>query len=219
MQLEDGRWVKVEERRTCDGGIVGVRIDITQLRQREAELRRLSSTDHLTGLENRRGFLAQMEDLQASAQRNRRLLAVLLIDIDRFKSINDTYGHAAGDEILREVSILIAQELRGQDRACRYGGEEFAVLLPDTSLGGAYSTAERIREIIEEREFAWDDTVIRTTTSVGVAQIDERDARYEDGLCRADEALYEAKNSGRNRVRVSIRSTALAAAPTRTAAA
>ena len=146
-------------------------------------------------------------------------MAVLLIDIDRFKSINDTYGHAAGDEILREVSILIAQELRGQDRACRYGGEEFAVLLPDTSLGGAYSTAERIREIIEEREFAWDDTVIRTTISVGVAQIDERDARYEDGLCRADEALYEAKNSGRNRVRVSIRSTALAAAPTRTAAA
>ena len=113
----------------------------------------------------------------------------------------------------------MAQVPRGQDRAWRYGREEFAVLLPDTSLDGAYSTAECIREIVEKREFAWEDTVIPAKISVGVAQIDDRDARYEDGLCRADETLYEAKNSGRNLVLVSIRRQSPAAAFTYNAAA
>ena len=202
QQLADGKWVKIDERRTCDGGIVGVRVDITELKHREEELRRLSVTDHLTGLENRRAFLYHLHETMNSADRHRRLMAVLLIDIDRFKAINDTYGHAAGDEVLKTVAELITAELRGQDRACRYGGEEFAVFLPDTSLGGAYATAERIRQIISAREIACNDATICTSVSIGVAQIDDRDDRYEDALCRADEALYLAKESGRNRVRV-----------------
>jgi len=166
QQLADGKWVKIDERRTCDGGIVGVRVDITELKHREEELRRLSVTDHLTGLENRRAFLHHLHETMNSADRHRRLMAVLLIDIDRFKAINDTYGHAAGDEVLKTVAELITAELRGQDRACRYGGEEFAVFLPDTSLGGAYATAERIRQIISAREISCNDAAICTSVSM-----------------------------------------------------
>ena len=200
QRLTDGRWVRIEERRTRDGGVVGVRVDITDAKLRETELERLSNTDHLTQLPNRRSFLLQLREKHESNAIEPGTLALMLIDVDRFKHINDTYGHAMGDEVLKQVATLISNELRGQDRVCRYGGEEFAVFLPDTDIEGAHATAERIRAAVDRQTFSYNRNFIRSSISVGVTHSDHRDRRYEDALARADEALYLAKGSGRNAV-------------------
>ena len=202
QKLGNGRWIRIEERKTRDGGTVGVRVDITELKQREEELQRLSTTDHLTNLANRRAYLNELDTAHRAANRRDSGLSLLLIDVDEFKAINDTHGHAAGDTVLKDIAGIITGELRGEDRACRYGGEEFAAFLPDTSLGGAFATAERIRAAIAKRRIIHNDAVIRATVSIGVAQLDERDGHHEDALARADAALYEAKEAGRNRVKL-----------------
>ncbi|MGI9424293.1 MAG: diguanylate cyclase [Hyphomicrobiaceae bacterium] len=200
QQLNDGRWVRIEERKTRDGGIVGVRVDITEAKLREAELERLSNTDHLTQLPNRRSFLQHLRNTHENNLVEAGTLSLLLIDVDRFKHINDTHGHAMGDEVLKQVASLIALELRGQDRVCRYGGEEFAVMLPDTNIEGARASAERIRTAVDTQTFCYNRTYIRSSVSIGVTLSDHRDRRYEDALARADEALYMAKGAGRNTV-------------------
>ncbi|MEM9028546.1 MAG: diguanylate cyclase [Pseudomonadota bacterium] len=200
QKLWGGRWIRIEECKTADGGTVGIRVDVTDAKHREAELERLSVTDALTGLSNRRAFLTSLGEAHERVQTNGNILSVLLLDVDYFKSINDTYGHATGDEVLVRIAELISGELRGKDQSCRYGGEEFAVLLPDTSIGGAFAMAQRIREAIESAEFRSGQLRFNITASIGVTQLDGRDKKYELALARADEALYRAKRHGRNRV-------------------
>lgn len=164
----------------------------------------LSNTDHLTGLFNRR-FL--MECLDKEVQRARRKdgqVALLLLDIDHFKRVNDTHGHLQGDVVLQKVALHIQKELRSYDIAARYGGEEFVAVLPDTSLKEAFNVADRIRLSIQGMHFAGSLSNERVTVSLGVALFPASGIDDTDGLLRAaDEALYQAKERGRNRVVVS----------------
>jgi len=164
----------------------------------------LSNTDHLTGLFNRR-FL--MEGLDKEVQRARRKdgqVALLLLDIDHFKRVNDTYGHMQGDVVLQKVAIHIQKELRSYDIAARYGGEEFVAVLPDTSLKEAFNVAERIRLSVKGMRFAGSLSNEFVTVSLGIALFPSPCFDDIDGLLRsADEALYQAKEQGRNRVVIS----------------
>ncbi len=164
----------------------------------------LSNTDHLTGLFNRR-FL--MECLDKEVQRARRKdgqVALLLLDIDHFKRVNDTHGHLQGDVVLQKVALHIQKELRSYDIAARYGGEEFVAVLPDTCLKEAFNVADRIRLSIQGMHFAGSLSNERITVSLGVAMFPAPGIDDTDGLLRtADEALYLAKERGRNRVVVS----------------
>ncbi|MDK9716365.1 MAG: diguanylate cyclase [Trichlorobacter sp.] len=164
----------------------------------------LSNTDHLTGLFNRR-FL--MEALDKEVQRARRKdgqVALLLLDIDHFKRVNDTHGHLQGDVVLQKVALHIQKELRSYDIAARYGGEEFVAVLPDTSLKEAFNVADRIRLSVQGMRFAGSLADERVTVSLGVALFPSPCFDDIDGLLRAsDEALYQAKERGRNRVIIS----------------
>jgi diguanylate cyclase (GGDEF)-like protein/PAS domain S-box-containing protein len=171
--------------------------DVSKERQLEKELRRLSDTDALTGLFNRR-YLDQA--LEAEWQRARRYhlnLAVFLFDIDHFKRFNDEHGHDMGDEVLRQVAAAFADDLRGPDIPCRYGGEEFLAILPNTDCAGASHAAERLRQRIESLSVQG----LRVTISIGVACIPGHDlASAQDIVAQADAMLYQAKAGGRNRV-------------------
>ncbi|MDD2502139.1 MAG: diguanylate cyclase [Geobacter sp.] len=164
----------------------------------------LSNTDHLTGLFNRR-FL--MEALDKEVQRARRKdgqVALLLLDIDHFKRVNDTHGHLQGDVVLQKVALHIQKELRSYDTAARYGGEEFVAVLPDTSLKEAFNVADRIRLSVQGMRFAGSLANEQVTVSLGVALFPSPCFDDIDGLLRAaDEALYQAKERGRNRVIIS----------------
>ncbi|MBB4142456.1 PleD family two-component system response regulator [Rhizobium rhizoryzae] len=161
----------------------------------------LAVTDGLTGLHNRRYLDNHLKTLFNRAAARSRPLSVCITDIDRFKSVNDTYGHDAGDEILREFARRIRSTVRGADLACRYGGEEFVVVMPDTDAHSAASIAERLRGIIEAAPFALPSGgSLQITASLGIASFTAGVETPEQLLKNADRALYEAKNSGRNRV-------------------
>jgi diguanylate cyclase (GGDEF)-like protein len=166
------------------------------------ELRKLASNDVLTGLANRRGFIHRGEQACALARRHGRDLSVLMLDLDHFKAVNDRFGHAAGDDVLRFVAATIGLQLRTTDICGRTGGEEFAVVLPETSLEEALNTAERIRHAIERAPIPTDEAKkpLRVTASIGVATFMESGETLEEVLSEADRALYEAKRDGRNRV-------------------
>ena len=131
-----------------------------------------------------------------------RSLSVCITDIDRFKSVNDQYGHDAGDEVLREFAHRIRSTVRGADLACRYGGEEFVVVMPDTPPDVAAAIAERLRSIVEGQPFRLpnSDKTLSVTASLGISTLNSGGDTPEALLKRADTALYQAKNSGRNRV-------------------
>ncbi|MCJ8508375.1 PleD family two-component system response regulator [Rhizobium lemnae] len=161
----------------------------------------LAVTDGLTGLHNRRYLDNHLKTLFNRAAARSRPLSVCITDIDRFKSVNDTYGHDIGDEILREFARRIRSTVRGADLACRYGGEEFVVVMPDTDANSAASIAERLRGIIEAAPFALPSGgALNITASLGIASFTAGIDTPEQLLKNADRALYEAKNSGRNRV-------------------
>jgi two-component system, cell cycle response regulator len=180
----------------------------TQVRRRryESRLRRsLSDTvalavrDPLTGLHNRRFFDARLAKAVAQARSGRKRLSIVVVDIDHFKRINDGCGHAAGDEVLRQFAGRLQDSLRGSDLACRIGGEEFVVLMPDTDGEDAMRVAERIREEVAAAPFAIPGASVAVTVSAGLAELTTGD----DGsslVARADRSLYEAKRAGRNRV-------------------
>jgi two-component system cell cycle response regulator len=167
-------------------------------------LEALAHTDPLTDALNRR---ALTERLNAELERARRydsMVTLLMIDIDHFKRINDTYGHLVGDDVLMALAALLQHEVRSVDLVARYGGEEFVIVLPETREEGAVAFAERIRERIEAHPFSLDDgPTLTVTASIGVATFPApRVATVEDLLMRADQALYRAKAEGRNRVRI-----------------
>jgi diguanylate cyclase (GGDEF)-like protein len=158
-------------------------------------VRRQAITDELTSLVNRRRFNEVLDDEIERARRHGTTLSVLLADLDDFKRINDRFGHPAGDEALREFANLLRVHLRDIDVAARLGGEEFAVLLPETDLEGALTVAERLRRHVDDRG-ALKQSDIRLTTSIGVAQYHA--GSREDLLRQADEGLYRAKQQGKN---------------------
>lgn len=162
----------------------------------------LAVTDGLTGLNNRRYLDNHLKTLFNRAATRGRALSVCITDIDRFKQVNDTYGHDAGDEVLKEFARRIRSTVRGADLACRYGGEEFVVVMPDTDAAAAAMIAERLRDIIERTPFALagSDVGLSLTASLGIATNAPGVDTPEQLLKQADKALYEAKNSGRNRV-------------------
>ncbi|MHB8765825.1 MAG: sensor domain-containing diguanylate cyclase [Deferrisomatales bacterium] len=172
---------------------------ILQIRTLE-QLKALAATDGLTGLANRRVFL---DRLAAEAVRSRRYpggLALILLDVDHFKKVNDTHGHPAGDEVLRRVAQCLRGFARETDLVARYGGEEFAALLPSTDLAGARILAERVRAGIEALAVTWDGKTIPVRASLGVSTLEGEKDTPEALVARADQALYAAKQGGRNRV-------------------
>ncbi len=164
----------------------------------------LSNTDHLTGLFNRRFLMECLDKEVQRAGRKDGQLALLMLDIDHFKRINDTHGHLQGDVVLQKVALHIQKELRSYDIAARYGGEEFVAVLPDTSMKEAFNVADRIRLSVQSMRFAGSLSNERVTVSVGVAIFPSPCFNDIDDLLRAaDESLYRAKEQGRNRVIVS----------------
>jgi diguanylate cyclase (GGDEF)-like protein/PAS domain S-box-containing protein len=178
--------------------------DISQRKQLEAELFHQASTDALTGINNRRYFLARGEQELRRARRFARELTILMLDIDHFKAINDTHGHAAGDAVIQTVVKTCQDVLRQTDLIGRLGGEEFAVILPETSLKDALDTAERLRLAIAGRPTPTPKAAIVCTVSIGVAQLLPSDSDIEALIHRADEAHYQAKQGGRNRVATAV---------------
>lgn len=162
----------------------------------------MAVTDGLTGLHNRRYLDSHLQTLFDRAVARRRSLSVMITDLDRFKSVNDTYGHDGGDDVLREFARRLRQNVRGIDLACRYGGEEFVVVMPDTDGEVAEKVAERIRAEIARTPFSIgkDGQTLDVTVSVGVSSLKRGADTVADLMKRADVALYEAKTGGRNRV-------------------
>ena len=168
--------------------------------QLASELNRQATLDELTGIGNRRIFYARTEAELARCRRKGTPLSLLMIDLDRFKSINDTLGHAVGDETLRRFAALVAPHLREYDFFARLGGEEFAVLLPDTAEEVAVAIAERLRELTEAERLPDPAFAVPTTVSIGAAELGAREESVDQLMHRADLALYAAKRGGRNRV-------------------
>lgn len=176
--------------------------DITERKERELELRRLATTDILTGLPNRRHFLERLEQELARFHRFGKPTALLMIDIDHFKQVNDNYGHAMGDAVLRHFADLTLGSLRKLDLAGRLGGEEFAVLLPGADADGAHLFAERLRQKMESHPCLSATHDVAITVSIGLTLFIDTDVGADLPLARADAALYRAKQNGRNRVEI-----------------
>ncbi len=162
----------------------------------------MAITDQLTGLHNRRYMGRHLDNLLAEARKSGKPLAFVIMDIDFFKSVNDTHGHDIGDEVLREFAKRISANVRGIDLVCRYGGEEFVVVMPDTDVAYAYSVAERLRKSIETTpvEISRAPGKLSITISIGIAASQGKSDTAEALLYRADQQLYRAKRTGRNRV-------------------
>ncbi len=172
------------------------------LQDLQEELKLLASTDPMTKLYNRRYFMEISKSILDLAKRNKRCSAIIMLDIDKFKNINDTYGHKIGDDVIILLSGTLQKFTRKSDIVSRWGGEEFVMLLPHTSLEGALVIAEKIRVTVENLTLiVKENQELKFTISMGVSTVDtQNDLNIEAAINRADEALYEAKESGRNRV-------------------
>jgi two-component system cell cycle response regulator len=193
--LRDGDFIKIG--RTIFKFLTGGNIENAY----HEEIYRLTTIDGLTQISNKRHFLETLEREIARGQRYRRPLSLVMFDLDHFKTINDTFGHLAGDYVLKHLASAVKQRIRREDVFARYGGEEFAIVLPEISIGAAMTLAEKIRQLVERHEFRFEKTKIAVTISVGVASTDDRDLDAETLIKLADEQLYAAKAGGRNQVR------------------
>jgi diguanylate cyclase (GGDEF)-like protein len=175
---------------------------VRRLREGRAELEQLSVTDELTGLANRRRLTTELEREVRRSDRNGRAFAVLMLDVDKFKHFNDTYGHPAGDAVLKRLAQILRDSARDVDTVARYGGEEFLLILPETAAAGAAQVAERIRASTETDRFTpgAGSAEISVTVSIGYAVFPEHARAPETMIEAADQALYRSKQGGRNRV-------------------
>ncbi|MHB1225091.1 MAG: GGDEF domain-containing protein [Gemmatimonadaceae bacterium] len=172
-----------------------------QLADMNDRLRQMSQTDALTALDNRRYIEERLVEMFGHATRFNEPLACMMCDLDRFKSVNDTHGHQAGDAVLRQLADILRHEAREIDRIGRYGGEEFIFLLPGTSAAAAMIFAERVRAAVDAHEFVFPGGSVRRSMSCGVAAWPHPGVDSSDALVKAaDDALYVAKETGRNRV-------------------
>lgn len=189
------------EQRTRDLKEINDRMGIEMAEKIRAQkaLEEAAMTDPLTGLLNRRSMMAHLQHQMARNHRSGEPFTVLIADLDHFKKINDTYGHAAGDHVLIETAKRISAHIRGQDIVSRWGGEEFLILLPETGIEGGKVVAEKIRQRICVMPFLWGGKVIHLTTSIGIAPF-SKDGSLDDCIRRADYTLYKAKHLGRNRI-------------------
>jgi diguanylate cyclase (GGDEF)-like protein len=220
VEFERRQWgaFNIADRNRIQGLITLVAMGLANIRQHQ-DVMQLAATDGLTGMYNKRHIMTLLQDEMRRGERYSRPLAVLMMDIDYFKNYNDTYGHVQGDTLLAQMSMIIQESIRSTDRAGRYGGEEFIIVMPETDKEAAFSTAERIRQRIEMTPFPGKpkapdtlpaslsdcfpetaETWVRKTISIGVSCF-PRDAHDLTSLVAlADDALYQAKRAGRNRV-------------------
>jgi diguanylate cyclase (GGDEF)-like protein len=178
--------------------VTGIESELTKHQQ---ALRQIAANDGLTGVYNRRSFDTIIAKEFERAKRYERELSLLIIDIDHFKLVNDTFGHVAGDNVLKELAGRLSSRLRSNDHLARYGGEEFVIILPEAPIEMAYLFADRIRKSVGERQYqVGGDLTTEVTISIGVSSFPAQSAKLEDLIHHADSALYEAKETGRNRV-------------------
>ena len=192
--LKDGDQVQIG--RTILKFMTGENVEV----QYHEEIYRLMTVDGLTQVYNRRYFNEVLEREFNRSKRYQRALALILFDIDHFKRVNDTYGHLAGDNLLRQMGAAVKPRLRREDILARTGGEEFAILLPEIGAAGARTTAEKVRRIVETMGFKHEGRSVKCTISLGVAELVPSEEGPEALYKAADERLYEAKQTGRNRV-------------------
>ena len=192
--LRDGDFIKIG--RTIFKFLSGNNIENSY----HEEIYRLTTIDGLTQIYNKRYFLETLEREISRAHRYRRELSMIMFDIDHFKKINDTYGHLAGDYVLKQLASVVKSRIRREDTMSRYGGEEFAIVLPEVDAYNANQTAEKIRKLVEKTVFKFEDTKIPVTISVGVCSITPDTKDPGEFIKKADEKLYQAKSQGRNQV-------------------
>lgn len=186
--------------------MVGVQQDISERKAMEERLTHLAMHDELTGLYNRRRFMECADQEYGRLKRQADYqVGALMLDLDRFKQVNDTYGHVAGDQVLKYFAETVKGQLRENDVFGRLGGEEFAILLPHTELKGCERAAEKVRAAVEAMRVPLENgKMISITTSVGLTMMLKDDMRPDGAFARADKALYEAKHGGRNQVAVQL---------------
>lgn len=208
---KDGQVLPVEVSliKAKNGGtmVVGAVIrDATKWVRQQSELRDQAERDPLTGLYNRRAFEMLAASAVESAHRSGQPLCVLMGDIDHFKSVNDRFGHATGDEVIRVVADLLSAQSRSSDIACRWGGEEYVILLSNSTVAAARTAAERWRQSIEGHKIdaPLPDGPFSVTISIGISTLAGRDDDIEALVARADAALYRCKQNGRNRVELPL---------------
>ncbi len=165
-------------------------------------LKVLGSLNPFSRCVNRREAMRRLEELWAAHERYQQGFSCIMIDIDHFKTFNDTYGHAAGDRILKDIAQLLRQNTRKTDKVCRIGGEEFLILCPNVEVDGATVCAEHLRATVEQHNFEYEGTQMPVTISLGVAPATLAIANPEDVLKSADALMYASKQAGRNRIRV-----------------
>jgi diguanylate cyclase (GGDEF)-like protein len=179
--------------------VTSIAINSQHLQQANQQLEHLSCTDRLTQLQNRGHWEECLKQEYKRIQRTGVVSSLVIFDIDHFKNINDSYGHQAGDDVIRATARQLMDTQRDTDISGRYGGEEFVIILIDTHEDGAFDFAERLRKIIEALTVEYDQNMIKYTVSLGIAEYSSELKNYNEWLERADRALYEAKNTGRNR--------------------
>jgi diguanylate cyclase (GGDEF)-like protein len=192
--LRDGDFIKIG--RTIFKFLTGNNIENAY----HEEIYRLTTIDGLTQIYNKRYFLETLEREISRSHRYRRELSLIMFDIDHFKKINDTYGHLAGDYVLKQLASVIKARIRREDIMARYGGEEFTIILPEIDIFNAAQFADKIRKLVEKTVFKFEETKIPVTISVGVSSINTDLTNPLDFIKIADDKLYQAKSEGRNKV-------------------
>ncbi|NOQ29566.1 MAG: diguanylate cyclase [Helicobacteraceae bacterium] len=211
-KLEDGRAILVSialdisTQKEAQGQFITTQVKLVQqakeLEKAQEKLKLLALLDPLTKLYNRRYLTKISENMLDLSKREKQDLSIIILDIDKFKNVNDTYGHQVGDDVIVTLSNKLIEQQRKSDIICRYGGEEFVILLPNTSVEGAAIVAEKIRQDIEALVIKLEvNKELKISASLGISQIDvKKENNIELALKRADKALYKAKGSGRNRI-------------------
>ena len=203
MVIEDTRATE-ETQRQFNTQLSQISSEMESLRKELVQIREESYTDSLTGISNRKAFDVALEESIYKTRLEKSTFSVLIADVDHFKQVNDNYGHLIGDKVLRFVASTLKWCVKGKDLVARFGGEEFAVILLNTDMTGAYSVAEQIRRAIcggKIKDMTSQKMLDQVTISIGIAQFDSSDLP-NDLLQRADRALYQAKEKGRNRVEI-----------------